>query len=725
MFLKRRETMFARVMFFRTFITWILINIFSTTNAITYSDRDNYDAYGTLVASTDHFVVLAQNDLYRYAVSMAPFGMQYFCAYDYAKSPPMLASNNFVINVATGRRQNSSQLFFVYFQTNSTIGGTQKLGIFSFSRETIQGSNGTTCSRRLGLNQGEREIKAWNDGASEMSLLKVDLYAKYAYGFLSKNIFIYDIENSSVKFLQWNDVLPSTTLQPMAVDIGQTHDGISIAILAGYYQIDMGKSLPAVYLLRLNPPNNMSLITSYIIQSNDQQFVQGRYTSSYNFDYVMSVSIHDDTQQVIVALPQLKKTVLFAFSSTNLTLINQADHPARSTVWLDKNGTQVGLLLSNEAVLPWAQSRIEIFNITSKDISYVYPNNQQELMPWSTQLPSFLRLTATYDYQPVILTTDGTIILVPLTEAGYFMSTSDINAGRKIAIPCPAGTYKSIRGTTPCTICPPGTKSLSNEANQSIPTIICTACSTDSFCPLASVADIDASLFQSISQAYAYPSSPTTTSFDDILMQNTFSLSTQPVRCLMISPFFWALITLIIAFIILIVMGFLYYSPKGTKHFDRLKCFFRHSDLVGNGEAWFGGLVSFAIVVLIIYGFAFGSVFVTKYPIETSTDAEFACDTSLRNAQFSSLLQLLATIKSTEEEPIFKMLDTQKFTMNVTFIQTGYTCKNVATQVNENLIEYLKKSFSFSRKTSVLILLNIHFPAVLNQIIVHYLFDTI
>ncbi len=190
------------------------------------------------------------------------------------------------------------------------------------------------------------------------------------------------------------------------------------------------------------------------------------------------------------------------------------------------------------------------------------------------------------------------------------------------------------------------------------------------------------SFLRSISQAYPYPSLSSSVSFDDILMANTFSLETNPRRCLLISPFFWSLIALIVAFIILLIMGVLYYSPTGRKHFQRLELVFRHSDLIGNGELWFGGLVSFAIIVLIIYVFWFGTVFVVKYPIESSSDANFACDTSLRNAQFTTALQLLATIKSDEEIPIFDMLNAQEFTMAITFVQTGYTCNSIRTQVS-------------------------------------------
>ena len=139
------------------------------------------------------------------------------------------------------------------------------------------------------------------------------------------------------------------------------------------------------------------------------------------------------------------------------------NHPARSTSWLDEDGIQAGLLLSSVTTLPWAQSRIQVVNVSSSEILYAYPNNQQTLAQWSNTPPTFIRLTKTYNYQLVILTTDGTVVLVPSAEAGYYMTTDDINSGQNTAEVCPAGTYKSIRGTTPCTICPTMTKSSSTK----------------------------------------------------------------------------------------------------------------------------------------------------------------------------------------------------------------------------------------------------------------------
>ncbi|CAF4782874.1 unnamed protein product, partial [Rotaria socialis] len=111
--------------------------------------------------------------------------------------------------------------------------------------------------------------------------------------------------------------------------------------------------------------------------------------------------------------------------------------------------------------------------------------------------------------------------------------------------------------------------------------------------------------------------------------------------------------------------------------------FFRHSDLIGNGEFWFDGLISFSNIVLIVYSVWFGTIFVIKCPIETLNGAYFTYDTSLRNTKFNSALQLLATIKLNEETPIVDMLDMQKFAMTINFLTTGYTCNDVIAQVNQ------------------------------------------
>ncbi|CAF4582444.1 unnamed protein product, partial [Didymodactylos carnosus] len=106
------------------------------------------------------------------------------------------------------------------------------------------------------------------------------------------------------------------------------------------------------------------------------------------------------------------------------------------------------------------------------------------------------------------------------------------------------------------------------------------------------------------------------------------------------------------------------------------------------GELWFGGLISFGIIVLVSFAYWFSSSYLRQYPIETSGDSTFACDTSIRNAKFSTDLQLLSIPKSDELQPIFSMLDQQTFTMSVDFVNTlyGYTDITVQQNIGSNIV---------------------------------------
>jgi hypothetical protein len=108
-------------------------------------------------------------------------------------------------------------------------------------------------------------------------------------------------------------------------------------------------------------------------------------------------------------------------------------------------------------------------------------------------------------------------------------------------------------------------------------------------------------------------------------------------------------------------------------------------DLIGEGEIWFGGLMTFAIIVLLIFTCKFTVSFAGRYPIEAlspNTDTTTACDSILPNAKFSSVLQLLSILKHEDEKPIFTMLDEQNITLTVDFVGTSFLCDNVMVQEN-------------------------------------------
>jgi hypothetical protein len=99
-----------------------------------------------------------------------------------------------------------------------------------------------------------------------------------------------------------------------------------------------------------------------------------------------------------------------------------------------------------------------------------------------------------------------------------------------------------------------------------------------------------------------------------------------------------------------------------------------------------------------------------QYPIESSSEATFACDASLRNAKFGTSLQSLSIPRSEEEEPIFAMLDEQQFTLVIDFINTKYECNNVyVTQTTHENPKSLTFGCSYNRSVlTTSIVLNSH-----------------
>jgi hypothetical protein len=112
-------------------------------------------------------------------------------------------------------------------------------------------------------------------------------------------------------------------------------------------------------------------------------------------------------------------------------------------------------------------------------------------------------------------------------------------------------------------------------------------------------------------------------------------------------------------------------------HFG-LKGFFKRTDLVREGEMWTGGLASLSILVFIGFAAYFSASFVQQYPIENVGDSYFACDLTIRNAKFGTEIQSLGTPPNEEEQPIFDMMNSQSFTLNIDFVQTAFNCTAVS-----------------------------------------------
>jgi hypothetical protein len=198
--------------------------------------------------------------------------------------------------------------------------------------------------------------------------------------------------------------------------------------------------------------------------------------------------------------------------------------------------------------------------------------------------------------------------------------------------------------------------------------------------PFGAVAELDSSVLLAVSQAVAYPDSPDSTRFDDILISSVFSTNFSP-RCLLVSPFFWSIVVVGLSLLLFALMGVLKFYRKGKKLRSIVHRVFKHSDLIREGELWLGGVVSIAVIILIIFAYLFSQSFVNQYPIEWiasgSTSSLFACDDSKTNAKFTSSLMLYrASPPPSEQLQMFTLLENQTLILSVTFINTLFNCSS-------------------------------------------------
>jgi hypothetical protein len=274
-----------------------------------------------------------------------------------------------------------------------------------------------------------------------------------------------------------------------------------------------------------------------------------------------------------------------------------------------------------------------------------------------------------------LLDDKGNILIFSPTQPGFYAFVQDTGLMPFITspMPCTAGAHKNKIGVHDCILCATGTKNPGNSSTQCVP------CSNGSFCPLGSVADVSVSILEIISQAIPYPSSPESVIFDEILLHNMFSIG--PGRCILVSPLFWALVVASIVIIIIIIMEILKLcvkDPRSKRLRNILKRVFRHTDLIGEGEFWVGGLASFSMVVLVSFAYAFSNAYLKQYPIETSSPSYFACDKSMRNAKFRTNVQSLAIPLTNKEQEMFDLLDNQNLTLNLDFINTLVNCDSAS-----------------------------------------------
>jgi hypothetical protein len=380
--------------------------------------------------------------------------------------------------------------------------------------------------------------------------------------------------------------------------------------------------------------------------------------------------------------------------------------------WLDN--TTFAVLAYSAIGAPWASSQLLVFNVLSQWPIFSFPNNQQPIGGLAKPLPFFLQLSPSGFGDLAVLLNSGELLALPSTLPGIH-TTCAIDASIHTApfhtctfTECPYGTFKQSPSIGLCYVCPPGTK---NPKKSNMTDIECEPCGQDAYCPLAAVDDVLTDPYTlRITQAQSYPESPDLTIFDDILIQNMFSLQIVPFRCLLVSPLFWTLITTSLAVLILVVAGVLQMFPGSLRHYFLIKRIFRQADLIGEGELWIGGLFSFSIIVLVSFAYAFSNAYLSLYPIEQSSNIQLACDTTMRNAKFSTGVRLLSVPVAEEEAPMFDLLDRQPFTLSIDFLNTLPACENVTVVQTSGLNEIPLEGYTCTNTTSAIATISLQLP---------------
>ncbi|CAF1543520.1 unnamed protein product [Adineta ricciae] len=644
--------------------------------AFSYTKTSNdYDLYGIKVAMNDYIMVSVDNlNMVWYVIPVVPNNSIYnaiafnetSCDFVYSVVVPVWNISSFVYNC-------------IDYQGRNVIGHFVSSSILSFSL-------------------ADEQIVS-NYSTQDNFIIDIDGQDAGVYGFADDFMFYYEL-NPAHSLTIWSN---TWNMSPRALDIGSNVD---YGVIIGYCQITSSLAQECAFIIQLNKS------LSYPVRTNEfsiQNYIQFPYSDPrtnhhitqsrlYSAQTVLSIAITWRTRRVLIGIPSLNIVLLYSFDNPqNLAGSRQNGLGlmgfGKGVAWLDDQGEKA-VIIANKYVYSsyqWISSSIHVYDIQSDGFTdgarpiLIYPNSQQILFPWIN--PSFLRLSCSASGHVTIFDLLGNAAILFAAPAGTYPSTNS-DFYTSIIVSCIRGTYRNYTGIELCFPCPEGTYSSD-----------CLPCrSNDSFCPFGSVEEIAYSTFESNDQDQDYPESPENIVFDDILMQNMFSFNVQSIHCLLVSPITWVFVVIMLSVIIAIVTTIHEYFGPGKHNIrDWIKQILRKVDLIGEGQLWIGGLVSAAIVVLIVSAYVFSSKYTYEYPLEQSTSASaFACDVSLRNAKFSTTLQKLPSSRSATKDiqAIFDLLNLQSFTLNIDLVQTAFTCDD--TLFVQRFIGYTETNLTIS-----------------------------
>ncbi|CAF3826863.1 unnamed protein product [Adineta steineri] len=627
-------------------------------NAIRQHDEfgTDYCPYMSLMSSSKDSIIYANIETSKFYVTVQSEDSGSKCEIPF--------NEPFVCGVSIGKYQDSTKQWFIYWGFDET------LGVYYVRTVYYNQSNSHKCLYNYTDTQNLH---------TDSVVFQVAHDGLMAYGFDYNSAHFYDLQLNKVKSINKN-----FSFTPSDMSLTRTGDQV---ITIGYLKngtLSSSLMYATVCLSKLNSTNYSITILNCV-----EVHHFGYHFSEYHPGPKLSVDINNDTNLFVIGNSANKSIEIFKFDNKSIMSIHKYEShvETNSVCWL-QDGHRIAVVAHLTSTSSWSQSQIQIYD-TNLMIhnwpDYIFPNNQQQLDSWNYKNPVFILISAWSQWNSLIILMNTQKILIILSaESGSYadplsyswfdnpwiwIGLKNRRHKEQSSTPCWPGMYKDEESILPCQICPTQTKSEINSTK-------CSSCDHSLFCPLASVEDTNINSMIDIHEPTTYPRSSDSTQFEDILLANMFLIGNS-TRCILISPLFWTLIVLIIVIFILLIIGVLKFFPQSHKHRIMIKQIFRQTDFIGQGEFWIGGLMSFSLLVLLVFAFLFSNEYVNLYPIEEPTNSKMICDEKLRNSHFETNLKLLTATRSDQDQIIFDMLNNQPFTLVVNFINTNFDCEQL------------------------------------------------
>jgi hypothetical protein len=536
----------------RIFLVFLLIH-----SVLMYTKvPTDYDLYGIKIGINDHFLVCVDNLFLVWYVELFPHSSSSSCQIFYS-----LTTCDFVYSVVVPTSNNIS---FVYNCID--LKGNNVVGFFI--------SNGTCASFQL----YDEQIVS-NYSTQDNYLIAIDGQGTGVYSVADDFVFFYELY-PTIQLVVWPNTIG---ISPRGMHIGTNQE---YAVVAGYCQTTPTNAVECGFFLRLNGSSSCPYsVSEFDIANilnyswNDPRVI--RYiadSQTYTPQSVMSVSICWQTQQVLIGIQSLNTVLLYSLNNTHNPISTRQNGLnlmgyGKSVAWLDSTGHKAVIMANmyTYSTYQWISSAVHVYDVQSDGFSdstqpiLVYPNSQQVL--FQMMAASFIRLTCSVGGNLGVLDSLSNGVGILTAPPGTYPNTN-ISVYATSYVPCNRGTGRNYTGIE---LCSP----YSSSSN----------CSEDSFCPYGAVGEVSYSAFASVEQDQEYPESPENVVFDDILMQNMFTINLTSLHCLLVSPLTWVFIVMLIGFSIAILMTISeVFCPHHLSKRDRVKQIFKKMDLIGEGE---------------------------------------------------------------------------------------------------------------------------------------------